>query len=108
MTTLPPGSVIEDKPQLWLREGWRLARTPAGACANPSELASFPSEWHDAKVPGTVASAIHADIDLPGNYDVEDWWYRLTFTLSPALCHSIPAPEGTPGGRGTARHRLRF
>ena len=27
MTTLPPGNVIENRPCLWLHEGWRLART---------------------------------------------------------------------------------
>jgi beta-mannosidase len=57
-------------------------------------LASFPAQWHEAVVPGTVAASLHHDLDTPGNYDADDWWYRTSF----------PAPAGTPG----ARHRLRF
>ena len=93
MTTLPPGSVIEGKPALWLHADWRLARTPAGACAHPGDLAAVAAEWHDATVPGTVASSIHADLDAAGDYDADDWWYRTEFKLEYAAA---------------ARYRLRF
>jgi beta-mannosidase len=79
---------------VWLSEGWQLARTPAGECASPDGLAGAMVGWREAKVPGTVASALHQDIDKPGNYDADDWWYRSTFAL-PAAC------TGT-------RHYLRF
>ena len=81
MTTLPPGSVIGSAPTLWLHEGWRLARTAPGALKQPGELAGAPVEWHEAVVPGTVAAAIHKDINLPGDYDAHDWWYQLGFPL---------------------------
>ena len=45
-------------------------------------------------MPGTVAVSLNHDIDAVGNYDADDWWYRLTFAV-PALA---------PG----ARYRLRF
>src|SRR5207248_8864351 len=38
-------------------------------------------EWHDAVVPGTVAAAIHRDINAAGDYDVDDWWYQMSFAL---------------------------
>ena len=77
-----------------LRDGWQLGRSPAGALAGPEELANASLQWHDAKVPGTVASAIHGDVDTPGPYDDADWWYRTQFA----------APPATPG----VRHCLRF
>ena len=77
MTTLPPGSIVGANPILWLHEGWRLARTTAGALKDPSQLAGLAAKWHDAVVPGTVAASIHKDINLPGDYDADDWWYRL-------------------------------
>jgi beta-mannosidase len=81
VTTLPPGSVIGSIPTLWLHEGWRLARTAPGAVKEPGELSGAPVEWHRAIVPGTVAAAIHKDINLPGDYDADDWWYQLSFPL---------------------------
>ena len=81
MTTLPPGSVIGSVPTLWLHEGWRLARTAPGALKDPSQLAGSGIEWHEALVPGTVAAALHKDIDLPGDYDADDWWYQMSFAL---------------------------
>ena len=81
MTTLPPGSVIGSIPTLWLHEGWRLARTAPGAVKGPGELSGAPVEWHRAIVPGTVAAAIHKDINLPGDYDADDWWYQMAFKL---------------------------
>jgi beta-mannosidase len=39
-----------------------------------------------------VAAAIHKDINLPGDYDADDWWYQMSFTLPSR----------------SARHYLRF
>lgn len=66
-----------------LDKGWSLARLPAGFCADPNDLKMSSFEWRDAVVPGTVAMSVHADIDLPGAYDTDDWWYRLTFAAPP-------------------------
>ena len=96
MTTLPPGSVIGSVPNLWLHEGWRLARTTPGALKDPSKLAGLAAQWHEAVVPGTVAAAIHKDINLPGDYDADDWWYQLSFPLP------------WEGARGRVKHHLRF
>src|SRR5205807_442980 len=74
--------------------GWRLARTPAGACASPDALAASNAQWLDARVPGTVASSIHREPAARGDYDADDWWYRLELKL-PAI---DPA----------RRYRLRF
>ena len=79
---------------LALTEEWQLAHTPAQACAAPDELIGFPARWSAAAVPGTVAGALHDDIDEEGDYDADDWWYRTTFAR----------PEAAPG----SRHRLRF
>ena len=79
MTTLPPGSVVGSVPTLWLHEGWRLARCAPGALKEPGELAGCALAWHEAVVPGTVAAAIHTDLGIPGDYDADDWWYRLSF-----------------------------
>ena len=79
---------------LELRDGWELGRSPPGALAGPEDLDRAALQWREAKVPGTVASAIHGDIDAPGPYDADDWWYRTRFA----------APPGASG----ARHQLRF
>jgi len=63
--------------------GWQLARTAPGACADPSALAAQALEWQPAKVPGTVASALHRDIGITRDYDADDWWYRTTFPAAP-------------------------
>src|SRR2546423_14232323 len=81
MTSIPPGSVIGRVPTRWLHEGWRLGRSARGELKVPSQLAGAPIEWHDAVVPGTVAAAIHKDINVPGDYDADDWWYRMSFPL---------------------------
>ena len=60
-----------------------LARTAPGAVSGPADLPGDALDWHPAVVPGTVAGAIHADINLPGPYDDSDWWYRLEFAASP-------------------------
>lgn len=65
---------------LALASGWQLACTPAGTVLTPAELAA-PLRWHDAAVPGTVAGVLHRDLDVPGRYDADDWWYRTTFSL---------------------------
>jgi len=77
-----------------LGEGWQLARTPAGRCATPQDLAGFPAQWHEASVPGTAAASLRHDLNSVGNYDADDWWYRRSF----------PAAVRGPG----ARYRLRF
>jgi beta-mannosidase len=78
----------------WLHEGWELARSAPGTVPDPSALARVRLEWHPAQVPGTVASALRHDPDLPGPFDRDDWWYRVRFA----------APERREG----VRHRLRF
>ena len=45
MSTLPPGNIVENRPSLWLNEGWRL--TAIGGSDN-----------HDASLPPTTFSAI--------------------------------------------------
>lgn len=94
MTRLPPDvqPLLAPYRLRALDSGWRLARAPAGVLADPSALEGAALEWHHAEVPGTVASALHADLDLPGDYDADDWWYRTTF----------PRPDSG------ARHHLRF
>jgi beta-mannosidase len=77
-----------------LREGWTLARMPAGACTQPGAFARAAVEWHPARVPGTVASSLEADLDHGAAYDRDDWWYRVRFR----------APEEAR----RARARLRF
>jgi beta-mannosidase len=77
-----------------LGEGWQLARTPAGRCANPQELAEVAAQWHVASVPGTVAASLRHDLRSVGNYDADDWWYRTRFAARVHGTH--------------ARYRLRF
>ena len=94
MTTLPPGSVIGSVPTLWLHDGWRLARSAPGALKDPGGLAALDTQWHDAIVPGTVATAIHEDIGVPGDYDADDWWYQLSFAIPPQSSRHILRLEG--------------
>jgi beta-mannosidase len=77
-----------------LRDGWELCHCSPGDLAGPEELADASLQWRIAKVPGTVASAIHEDLDESGPYDASDWWYRNRFAV----------PVRTPG----ARYYLRF
>ncbi|HEX3096615.1 MAG TPA: glycoside hydrolase family 2 protein [Usitatibacter sp.] len=91
MTTPSP---VEGRRLAPLDAGWELARTAPGACAAPGDAAALALDWRPARVPGTVASSLHADRDLPGAYDAHDWWYRVRF----------PAPEC----EGRTRVRLRF
>ena len=80
MTRLPPDvqSALAAAHVRPLDGAWQLARTPAGHCATPESLGDL--EWHAAEVPGTVASSLHRDLDQPGNYDADDWWYRISFS----------------------------
>lgn len=50
---------------------WRLARTDAGTIHDPRDLPGD-LEWHDAVVPGTVASAVG---DAAADADDHDWWF---------------------------------
>jgi beta-mannosidase len=94
MTRLPPDTRAALAPLRLtpLEAPWELARTPPGAVGSPGALAGFATTWHPARVPGTVAACLHADLDAPGDYDAHDWFYRTTFARP---------------GAGT-RHRLRF
>src|ERR1700680_5033668 len=57
-------------------EGWEVAPSPPGACANPAELEEL--EWRPASVPGTAAGAFGAD---GRDFDAEDWWFRCRFAI---------------------------
>ena len=94
MTKHPPevGHLLDPVEACSLVTGWHLARAEAGSCAAPQDLAGLSLQWHDAQVPGTVAGRLHGDLDIPGDYDAHDWWYRTGF----------PRPAA-----GT-RHYLRF
>src|SRR5688572_30626717 len=81
MTKLPPetGPLLDPRRPRELDSGWQLARADAGACAEPSQLSALALRWHEAAVPGTVAAVLHRDLDVPGDYDAHDWWYRTSF-----------------------------
>ncbi|TQV71765.1 glycoside hydrolase family 2 protein [Exilibacterium tricleocarpae] len=68
--------------QLPLPTLWALCNTPADQYPSPTELPAA-SEWIDAPVPGTLATAAAASgYRLPdSNWDDCDWWYRCPFTL---------------------------
>ena len=58
-----------------LDDGWRLAITASGACADPTQAGAL-DDWIDAPVPGTAAAALRAvgrSHDGLGGLDV---WYR--------------------------------
>src|SRR6185436_9917083 len=78
-TTLVIGTVKENSRTVWLHDGWELTRMPAGACVTPEGLQSFAREWRAATVPGTIAGSLGHDINAPGDYDADDWWYTLSF-----------------------------
>lgn len=63
-----------------LAEGWRLALTPAGACAGPAEAATLEG-WIDAVVPGTAAQALERAgrwrREAPTPLHDQDVWCRL-------------------------------
>ncbi|BAN27717.1 glycosyl hydrolase 2 galactose-binding domain-containing protein [Caballeronia insecticola] len=63
-----------------LAEGWQCVSTPAGSCATPASLDAF-TQWLDAPVPGTIASALRAhgvgDEALAQPFAHADHWYRV-------------------------------
>jgi beta-mannosidase len=63
-----------------LREGWRLAVTPPGACHDP-EAAARVRDWIEAVAPGTAAQALEAAgrwrREAPTPLHDQDIWYRL-------------------------------
>jgi beta-mannosidase len=67
-----------------LTDGWRVARVAAGTASTLAEMDATPAEWHDAVVPGTVASAMRRAGRLPAleqceDFDTHDWWFRCRF-----------------------------
>jgi len=64
-----------------LHEGWQLARTEPGACTDPARLDALRLDWRPARVPGTVASSLQADLRSSAPYDRDDWWYRVRFAV---------------------------
>jgi beta-mannosidase len=77
-----------------LDNGWLLARSAPGTCADASGVDQLAASWVPAQVPATVAKSLGADFDTIGRYDADDWWYRCRF----------PAANAKPG----ERLRLRF
>nr|WP_240161030.1 glycoside hydrolase family 2 protein [Burkholderia sp. Ax-1719] len=69
-----------------LDASWRCVSTPAHACTLPSALdtGTNASDWLDAPVPGTIASAMRAagklDIERAPPFASQDHWYRTTLT----------------------------
>ncbi|WP_250529786.1 glycoside hydrolase family 2 protein [Caballeronia sp. ATUFL_F1_KS4A] len=63
-----------------LSEGWQCVSTPAGSCAAPASLDTV-TQWIDAPVPGTIASALRAqgvsDEALAQPFAHSDHWYRV-------------------------------
>ena len=63
-----------------LADGWQCVSTPAGACPTPASLETY-TQWIDAPVPGTVASALRAsgvaDEALAQPFAHADHWYRV-------------------------------
>ncbi|WP_233807951.1 glycoside hydrolase family 2 protein [Paraburkholderia sp. HP33-1] len=66
-------------------QGWKMRATPAGAAAQPRDIAETGSaNWIDAAVPGTVAH----ELALAGSFDPLnptplgscDYWYRLNLS----------------------------
>ena len=94
MTTFQSGNAGMNHTTVSLVDGWQLTRLPPGTCLSPDQLAVTAANWHNAKVPGTVAASLHTDIDAVGNYDADDCWYRLSFDA--------------PHKAADARYHLRF
>src|SRR5687768_2305782 len=73
--------------QQLLMDGWSVARVAAGTVTTLAELNATTAEWHDADVPGTVASAMRRAGRLPAleqceDFDTHDWWFRCRFPAS--------------------------
>jgi beta-mannosidase len=74
--------------EIWLCEGWELARVAASAAETPEQLEALGPTFIAAQVPGTVASA---DLDAASSLELDAWdhWYRCSF----------PRPPEAPNGR---------
>ena len=92
MSTFQPASGEHSRTHL-LHDGWWLTHTPSGECSHPDQLDSRAMNWHQALVPGTVAASLKTDVNDVANYEVDDWWYRLSLPLAK---------------RSHARYRLHF
>jgi beta-mannosidase len=66
-----------------LAASWQCAASKPGTVSHPSELSEAPLQWFDARVPGTIASALATasawDVDRPRDIDAEEWWLRCVF-----------------------------
>ena len=93
MPSLPTsGTPVINLVTIALHDGWELTRLSPGICASPEQLAALSGDWHDATVPGTVAGSLHKNIDAIGDYDSDDWWYRLNFegpAKAPNTCYRL-------------------
>jgi beta-mannosidase len=83
---------------LTLTTGWALCATPPNACAEPDALAGHDCHWTITALPTTAAAALRAagTWSLDGaarNFDAEDWWFRLRFTLDDAALASAEVME---------------
>lgn len=72
-----------------LTEGWQCCSTEANAIRSPTHLALASLDWLQTTVPNTAASTLRQaqrwSLDSPArNFDAEDWWFRLSFSASPA------------------------
>lgn len=74
---------VSGQAQTSLTDGWRLALSPAGACATPADADAL-TDWIPAAVPGTVASALCAagrfNLEAPTPLHDQDVWWRLELT----------------------------
>jgi beta-mannosidase len=72
-----------------LTHGWQCVSTPAGACATPESLDAY-TNWIDAPVPGTIASALRSNgtnvETLAQPFALADHWYRLTLKVKGKRC----------------------
>lgn len=67
-------------------DAWTVARSAAGAIADPADAAYADLRWLPATVPGTVAGALRAagewSEDAPADLDADDWWFHTEFTAA--------------------------
>ncbi len=79
---------IEGHRLLPLADGWEMTTTRAGEAVDPESLLAANRDWMPAAVPGTVAAAWRTaggwDIDTRHDFDAQDAWYRVRFTLPPS------------------------
>jgi beta-mannosidase len=69
---------VADERDLLLGAAWQCTAGAPGTAAEPDEN----RDWFDARVPGTVASALVARSVEWNSADIDghDWWYRTSFT----------------------------